>query len=615
MDKLRLFSAIAVVFAAVALAQTAVDPQALWGPWEPCTVLIGNERDGFNDSVPARRMMTLPEAGNGNCALPFISKAPDEDRHLLLLTCGYPKTKGILLESTDECESWHRRRDYEGMDPDGWGLSCVGNGVILASDGHYRSADNGRTWATHGFPKDPRFDAIIAGWDPVLVDPNSNGRHLYLTTHFGKNFIYMEHKQMPLLSESFDAGATWTPYRGIPEFEGCNEVALAYNAKGEIVAAMRATTLMSPANDQFDHLEYSWSADGGQTWMPPKVVAGNGRHHPSMALLPDGRMVMTYVVRQGYADEDGKFAYGIEAVVSDDGGHTWDTDHRYLLARWTSDCLVTDDSGRRIQMERYHAGPQCTSTHYLPNSKCLVTAYGTNQNLNRKKGNWGLPRQVAMVKWRLADSYSGVKTPPPPPIPAEEALRRVRSNSYWSINYNAANGLPDCGWRSSYPPQAVGVHDGWLRIDHRATEACYSARGIDHLEMCRGPVGLRMTLKIPSCDDNPRPNCFIIYAVIGDGQDKYSFWLKVGKDGGIDGEPFGKIAATIKPDTPFCLEMHLDPISRCLRLWLDGTLVADLKDAVKFMAPETPSVFYFGSYSPSVGGLIDIRELKFGQLH
>ena len=610
MKKLAPLLSVLAVAAAVLSAQ---EPQ--WGAWEPCTVLIGNERDGFNDSVPARRMMTLPDSGGGNCALPFISKAPDEDRYLLLLTCGYPKATGHLLESTDECESWHPHRESNGNDPSGWGLSCVGNGVILASDGHYRSADYGKTWATYGFPKNPRFDAIIAGWDPVLVDPNSNGQHLYLTTHFGKNFIYMEHKQMPLLSESFDAGATWTPYRGIPEFEGCNEVALAYNAKGEIVAAMRSTTLMSPVNDQFDHLRYSWSEDGGQTWHPPKVIAVNGRHHPSMALLPDGRMVMTYVVRQGYPDEDGRYAYGVEAVVSDDGGHTWDTDHRYLLAHWTSDCLVDDESGRRVQMERYNAGPQCTSTHYLPENKCLVTAYGTNQNLSRKKGGWGLPRQSAMIKWMVADRYSGVRNPPPPPVPADEALRQVRADRYWPVNYNAVTGLPDCGWRHGYPKQALAItSDGWLRIDHRATENCFSVRGIDQLEMCRGAVGLRLRLRIPECADNPRPNCFIIYAVVGDGQDKYSFWLKVGKDGGIGGEPFGNVAASVPPDTPFLLEMHLDPVSRHIRVWKDGELVADLPDAVKFMAPETPSVFYFGSYSPSVGGLIDIRELKFGQL-
>jgi hypothetical protein len=42
-----------------------------------------------------------------------------------------------------------------------------------------------------------------------------------------------------------------------------------------------------------------------------------GRHHPSLLLMPNHDIVMTYVVRKGYVDmPDGYPQFGIEAVVS-----------------------------------------------------------------------------------------------------------------------------------------------------------------------------------------------------------------------------------------------------------------------------------------------------------
>jgi hypothetical protein len=51
--------------------------------------------------------------------------------------------------------------------------------------------------------------------------------------------------------------------------------------------------------------------------------------------MPDGNIVMTYVVRLGYpATHDGFPQFGVEAVVSHDNGQTWDKEHRYILAIW-----------------------------------------------------------------------------------------------------------------------------------------------------------------------------------------------------------------------------------------------------------------------------------------
>ena len=75
------------------------------------------------------------------------------------------------------------------------------------------------------------------------------------------------------------------------------------------------------------------SKDNGCTWSELNHVYFWGRHHPHMIVMPNGHIVMTYVVRNGYvADKTGRLRFGIEAVVSTDNGETWDLDHKYILA-------------------------------------------------------------------------------------------------------------------------------------------------------------------------------------------------------------------------------------------------------------------------------------------
>jgi len=604
----------ALLSAGLLVAQEAPQEAAVsdWEEWQETTIRIGNERDGFNDSVEGRRCLTNPEAHGGYAYLPYLAKAPDEGRVLLLMTVGTPQRKGRLLESTDEGETWHDPVPKGNRGIDGWGLTAVGNGLLFATDGLYRSDDNGATWRDMGgFPVNPRFGSPLAGWHPLVAEPGTDGKHLYKTLHFSRNFNYMDFRLEPLISESFDAGLTWSTPRGVPEWSSGCEACLAYNAKGEIVAAIRVSTLNAPPDDEYHQLESCWSSDGGKTWTMPKVVAGNGRHHPSMVLLPDGRMVMSYVVRLGYPMEDGKFAYGIEAVISNDGGHTWDTDHRYMLAHWTSDCMVTDENGHTYQANRWDAGPNNTSTIYLPESKSLITAYSTPQNICRAVKGQSLPVQVGLVKWKPLEHYSDVKAVPPAPIPADEALRQLRANAYWPYNYVAATGKPDAGWLNSYTRAALSLNGEWLRLDHRNCHGICSARGTDYLEMANGPVGLRLRLNIPK-DDNAKPNRFQLYAVVGSGQDRHAVHLTFDREANLDSRLFGKCELPTTPGQPFLAEFWMDPRSRCYRLWIDGTLVKESIQPVNYQAAEEPARLWFGSGAGNVGGFAEVAEFKFG---
>jgi hypothetical protein len=149
--------------------------------------------------------------------------------------------------------------------------------------------------------------------------------------------------------------------------------------------------------DLYSGMGVSISKDQGKTWSEMKVLYEFGRHHPSMVLLPDGRILMTYVVRLGYPNTAAGFPeVGVEAVVSRDNGQTWDMDHRYILARWES-TLRGEDS--------WYCSVQSTSTLLMPDGT-ILTAFGTGF-CNQPGTDW-CKMDVAMVRWRMdAQSANG----------------------------------------------------------------------------------------------------------------------------------------------------------------------------------------------------------------
>jgi len=117
---------------------------------------------------------------------------------------------------------------------------------------------------------------------------------------------------------SEDDGESWEVLPiGLPlgDTIGFNETAICDNGKGEIIAVMRPT----PET----HNSYQcFSSDGGKTWSQPEDCGFWG--YPSNVIrLQDGRLLCTYGYRR-----DGM---GVRAVLSSDGGHTWDVGSEIIL--------------------------------------------------------------------------------------------------------------------------------------------------------------------------------------------------------------------------------------------------------------------------------------------
>ena len=179
----------------------------------------------------------------------------------------------------------------------------------------------------------------------------------------------------------------------MPQWLGVNEVSIIVAGNGDWVAACRTDNPKRFAPLQFDHysgLGVSFSKDQGKTWSGLKELYEWGRHHPSMVLLPDKRILMTYAVRLGYPNNAQGFPqFGVEAMISSDNGQTWDFGHRYVLATW---------SGTLKDERSWFCSVQSTATVRLTDGT-LLTALGTG--FSNKADTTRCKMDVALVKWRL----------------------------------------------------------------------------------------------------------------------------------------------------------------------------------------------------------------------
>jgi len=198
--------------------------------------------------------------------------------------------------------------------------------------GYFRivSRDNARTWSE---PK--RMSVSHAPHGPTLLRDGSLfmvGRTFVKSEALGKTD---ESQQTIIRAErSDDHGATWRilcPF--IPDTDGENaephmfhEPHVAELADGTLLAMVRYHGAKGPLAQQGQgYMRQMRSMDGGRTWSPMKDSGVLGLP-PHLLALPDGKVLCVYGRR--VADP----GFGEFAVISDDGGKTWDVEHEIVLA-------------------------------------------------------------------------------------------------------------------------------------------------------------------------------------------------------------------------------------------------------------------------------------------
>jgi hypothetical protein len=238
-----------------------------------------------------------------------------------------------IYESADRGETWRQigQTPLFGKEPC---LACLpdgtliltaqgggpGAGIQLAPDAQIfsRSLDGGRTWEA----------SLYKAWDyprSLVVEPD--GTLLVITAKkpgWGPPPVSDESPNL-LLGRSRDGGKTWDSSEGKVDWEHTwfGEVGGIRLKDGRLLAALRCQAPETLGEGYED----SWlteSTDNGKTWKKPWPLTQTAQVHAYLTELRDGRLLCTY--------SNYHVPFGVSAILSRDGGRTWDYDNSIRLS-------------------------------------------------------------------------------------------------------------------------------------------------------------------------------------------------------------------------------------------------------------------------------------------
>ena len=201
----------------------------------------------------------------------------------------------------------------KGYDPTGLHLAAkkrsdrVIDGVYLM-----RSHDEGKTWSK------PERSEPIHELQKGGATISSFGKLVQLNDGTILMSVYCEfwdgRGNRTFVARSHDNGKTWGDISQVGK--DVNETALLTLPDGSLLAAMRSVTTA--------HLSTTISKDAGRTWSAPVQLTKDMEHPADLIRLKNGDVLLSYGVRNA--------PFGVAAVLSHDGGKTWDMAHKFNLA-------------------------------------------------------------------------------------------------------------------------------------------------------------------------------------------------------------------------------------------------------------------------------------------
>ncbi len=246
------------------------------------------------------------------------------DGKLVLAACrrenAAPQFAIHVYQSADQGLTWQEvgETPLTGKEPSLTALP--GGGLILTAQAPKtlvaRSSDGGRTWETGSVPgADYPRNLIVQPDGSVLMvrakSPDWTGQ--------GNGSPLLE------IGLTRDAGKTWQCSDGVVDWRetGFGEVSAIRLKDGRLLAALRRQ-IPGTKGEGFETTVLTESSDGGKHWSAPRAMVRPAEVHVSLAELHDGRILATY--------SNYHLPWGVFAVVSADGGKTWDLDHPIELA-------------------------------------------------------------------------------------------------------------------------------------------------------------------------------------------------------------------------------------------------------------------------------------------
>ncbi|MBI3465163.1 MAG: exo-alpha-sialidase [Planctomycetes bacterium] len=321
-------------------------------------IRVNNPRRLGAWQLPAERVVL------GEAYKPSMAMLPDGELVMVALFQDTSVGAGKIREWTglwrsgDGGRSWSERVEIKDMIGREQWLTCTRGGTLFATchllandvnnpDSYthsylHRSGDGGRRWqrtriGPDGFPS--RASTTLSRGVVELPDG---------TLLLGVGVNELEAGTIAYVWKSRDGGKTWDQsrprvtmggYQGRPyhNWDGFFSEDFTFPAKsGKLLHFIRCgpPALMYPMNDGravpvgddgIDRMMRCESTDGGQTWSDMRDHGDYGMHYPRVIHLRDGRLLMTFTQRSTF------YPIGLQAVLSDDDGETWDFIHDRII--------------------------------------------------------------------------------------------------------------------------------------------------------------------------------------------------------------------------------------------------------------------------------------------
>lgn len=175
-----------------------------------------------------------------------------------------------------------------------------------------RSSDGGKTWST------PAISEAIHALQKGGATISPYGKLAQLADGTVLMSVYYEffdgRGNRTFVFRSHDTGKTWGDPTQVGEHS--NETGLLAFPNGDLLAAMRS--------EQSAHLSVASSKDQGHTWSAPVQITRDNEHPADLIRLKNGDVLLTHGERNQ--------PFGVAAILSHDGGKTWDEKTKVVLA-------------------------------------------------------------------------------------------------------------------------------------------------------------------------------------------------------------------------------------------------------------------------------------------
>ncbi len=381
---------------------------------KPHSLRVGDGAGGWAWQPGEFRFLHAPDSW----VMPFGMVQMDNGEVALLGAVGEEKLLGkqqtacaaFSSDGGSTWTDWHLVPDAPGRP---MGLAYLGGGklsfTLEHTDRRFYSSDYGRTWPERvGIPAAAEGEALFrgCGWHgegAPLVERDAAGKVAIAEVGWQNLVNYPAGPTINYFRWSLDGGRTWgkalspkewlwqDDWEGKTHLRGVSEGSVVRANNGWLVGGLRTdmpARWIAAKNDQYEGCAVSISKDNGQTWSPLQTLHRGGRMHMHFVKMPDGALVMIYVMRHDIAPDGIRYSSylrGCGALVSRDNGLTWNLTREYRLHEFDFATAAEGSKGQGIAASA--CGHTCST---LLGDGSILTAYGHY-----------ISKGIALIRWRL----------------------------------------------------------------------------------------------------------------------------------------------------------------------------------------------------------------------